>query len=137
MRVINKIGRAEMAPECFGGKELLYPSEIHMIMFIGNNKGVHLSELSRIVGVTRGAVSQAVAKLENKGLVRKIEDSQNSLKSLPVLTNRGRVAYWAHERKHEEMDAELFDFIEKLTNEEVVMIENFLCHLEKMADKHH
>ena len=107
-----------------------------MIMFIGNNKGVHLSELSRIVGVTRGAVSQAVAKLEDKGLIKKIEDSHNSLKTLPILTNRGQVAYWAHEQHHEEMDAGLFDFIEGLTNKEVAVIENFLRHLEKMADKH-
>ena len=136
LRVINKIFRNEKAPKHYGIDVLLHPSEIHMVMFIGNNKGTHLSELARIVGVTRGAVSQVVAKLEKKGLVEKAEDPENNLKTVPVLTNKGQVAYWNHERMHEEVDAELFTFIEKLSEKEIGVIENFLRHLEKMADNH-
>lgn len=134
---MNKIVRNEKTPQNYGVDVLLHPSEIHMIMFIGNNEGVHISELARIMGITRGAVSQAVAKLVKKGLVKKIEDPHNSLKMVPALTKKGKVAYWAHEQHHEEMDAELFNFMEKLTEQEVTLIEDFLCHIEKMAEKRH
>lgn len=136
LRVINKVIRNEKAPKHYEVDVLLHPSEIHMVMFIGNNGGTHLSELARIVGVTRGAVSQVVAKLEKKGLVEKAEDPHSNLKTVPVLTNKGQVAYWNHERHHEEVDAELFAFIEQLSEREIGIIEDFLCHLEKMADKH-
>lgn len=137
LRVINKVVRNEKTPQNYGVDVQLHPSEIHMIMFIGNNKGVHISELARIVGITRGAVSQAVAKLEKKGLIEKHEDPNNSLKMVPCLTNKGKVAYWTHEQHHEQMDSELYDFIKRLKEQEVELIEAFLIHIEKMADKRH
>ena len=135
LRVMNKIVRNEKTPRRFGSDILLHPSEIHTIMFIGDHEGVHLSELARIMGVTRGAVSQSVAKLEKKGLVAKTGDPSNNLKMVPALTKMGRVAYWAHEQHHEEMDADLFDFIKRLSEEQVAVIEDFLGHIEQMADK--
>lgn len=135
MRVFNKFSENEKKPRYFGVPELMHASEIHMVMYIGDNSGVHMSELARIAGVTRGAISQLVSKLEKKGLVTKSEDPQNSLKTVPVLTNKGKVAYYAHARYHEEMDEELLEFAKKLTDAEFVLIETFLNHLNKMADR--
>ena len=46
-------------------------------MIIGTNEGIHVSELARFLAVTRGAVSQMVAKLKNKGLIEKKIDPLN------------------------------------------------------------
>jgi DNA-binding MarR family transcriptional regulator len=135
VRVFNKYSENEKKPRYFGVPETMYASEIHMVMHIGDNLGVHMSELARIAGVTRGAVSQLVSKLEKKGLVTKTEDPENSLKTVPVLTNKGKVAYYAHARHHEESDEELFDFLNRLTDAEFTLIEAFLNHLDKMADR--
>ena len=116
-------------------EELLYPSEIHMVMLIGDNLGVHGAELARIAGVTRGAISQIIAKLEKKGLLQTVEDPENSLKKVPVLTNKGKVAYYAHEHFHEEMDGDLYTYVKQLTDEHVAVIERFLQELEKMVDR--
>jgi DNA-binding MarR family transcriptional regulator len=105
-----------------------------MVMHIGDNPGIHMAELSRIAGVTRGAVSQMVSKLEKKGLVTKAGDPENGLKTVPVLTNKGKVAYFAHAQRHEEVNKELFDFVGRLTEAEFALIEEFLNQLEKMAD---
>ena len=135
VRVINKAVVNEKKPRHFGVPELLHASEIHMVMHIGDNSGVHISELARLCGITRGAVSQLVAKLEKKGLVAKTEDPQNSLKTVPILTNKGKVAYYAHAQHHEEMDQDLFNFINRLDENQFTLIEDFLNHLEKMADR--
>ncbi len=135
LRVFNKFAQNEKKPRRFGVDELLHASEIHMVMLIGDNPGGHGAELARIAGVTRGAVSQLIAKLEKKGLVQKIDDTENGLKKVPVLTNKGKVAYYAHERYHEEMDGDLYDYVARLTDEQLVVIENFLLELEKMADR--
>jgi DNA-binding MarR family transcriptional regulator len=135
VRVFNKFSENEKKPRYFGVPELMHASEIHMVMHIGDNPGVHVSELARIAGVTRGAVSQLVGKLEKKGLITKTEDPENSLKTVPVLTNKGKVAYYAHARRHEEIDEELFDFLNRLTDAEFSLVEAFLNHLDKMADR--
>ncbi len=135
IRVLNKSASNEKKPRHFGVDEELHASEIHMVMLIGDNPGVHGAELARISGVTRGAISQIVSKLEKKGLVKKVEDSENSLKKVPVLTNKGKVAYYAHEQYHEELDGDLYNYVKQLTDEQVAVIENFLLELEKMADR--
>jgi DNA-binding MarR family transcriptional regulator len=135
LRVLNKFVHNEKKPRRFGVDELLHPSEIHMVMLIGDNPGVHGAELARVAGVTRGAISQILAKLEKKGLVQKMEDPVNTMKKVPVLTNKGKVAYYAHEQHHEEMDADLYTYVNQLTDEQVTVIENFLRKLEKMADR--
>ena len=134
LRVFNKFTQNEKKPRHFGVDELLHPSEIHMVMMIGDNEGAHVSELARIAGVTRGAVSQVVAKLEKKGLVKKIEDPHNSLKTVPALTNKGYVAYYAHEQYHEEMDADMYAYVRGLTDDQLRVIEDFLRNIEIMAD---
>ena len=135
LRVLNKIARNEKKPRHFGVDELLHTSEIHMVMLIGDNPGVHGAELARVAGVTRGAISQIVAKLEKKGLVKKVEDPGSGLRKVPVLTNKGKVAYYAHEQYHEEMDQDLYAYVNQLTDEQVAAIENFLHELGKVADR--
>jgi DNA-binding MarR family transcriptional regulator len=135
LRVFNKFARNENKPRHFGVDELLHPSEIHMVMLIGDNPEVHGAELARIAGVTRGAISQIVAKLEKKGLVKKVEDPGSGLRKVPVLTNKGKVAYYAHEQFHEEIDGDLYAYVKQLNDQQVRIIENFLRELEKLADR--
>ena len=106
-------------------------------MLIGDNPEIHGAELARIAGVTRGAISQIVAKLEKKGLVQKAKDSDSSLKMIPVLTNKGKVAYYAHAQYHEKIDSDLYAYVEKLNDQQVMVIENFLREIEKMMDRRH
>lgn len=135
LRLFNKFARNEKKARHYGVDELLHLSEIHMIMLIGNNAGVHVSELARSAGITRGAVSQVVAKLEKKGLIKKMGDPEHSLKMVPELTNKGKVAYYTHEQYHEEIDNELYEYLRNLTDEQIAVIEDFLINTEKMADK--
>ena len=135
LRVFNKFARNEKQPRRFGIDDLLHPSEIHMIALIGDNPQTHSAELARISGVTRGAVSQSLAKLEKKGLVEKVADPQNDLKKVLVLTDQGRIAYRTHERYHEEMDADLYNYVQALSDAELKVIERFFRELENMADR--
>lgn len=136
LRVVGKINRNEKQGRSYGTGEMLHPSEVHTVMLIGNNPGQHVSELARIAGITRGAVSQVVAKLVKKGLVKKAADPDSSLKTIPRLTDMGWTAYRNHEQLHEDQDAELFQYIRCLTEDQVGVLTDFFAHLEKMADKY-
>ena len=126
----------EKKPRDYGIGDMLYPSEVHMIMVIGDNENMHVSELARIAGVTKGAVSQMISKLDKKGLIRKVKDSQNKSKILIALTNKGKIAYYKHAQVHEEMDKELFDYLDGLDDKQFMILSEFIDGFEKMVERH-
>ena len=135
LRIMHKIVENQKKPRYYGIDELLFPSEIHTIMMIGLHRGAHVSELARFLGVTRGAVSQMVAKLEDKALIEKMADPENGKKILLSLTTKGKVAYYAHEQYHEETDAPLIDYMSNLTGDQYEFAVEFLEKLEEMVSR--
>ena len=135
LRIVQKVIENQKRPRHFGIPEKLYPAEIHTVMTIGNHENVHASELARLMGITRGAVSQMIVKLEKKGLIEKTVDQENATRFLVTLTNKGKIAYYAHEQFHEEMDAPLFDYIDQLSDDEYDFANDFLQRLEDMVDR--
>ena len=134
LRIMHKVIENQKKPRRYGIDDFLYPSEIHTIMMIGIHKDVHISELARFLGITRGAVSQMMTKLEKKGLIDKKIDPQNATRTLLSLTNKGKVAYYAHEQYHEETDVPLIEYITDLTEDQYVFAQEFLQKLEEMID---
>ena len=65
-RIINKYNQKAKLPKTYGTEDLLYMSEIHMIEIIGSEEEVTNGKLTKILGITKGAVSQTVTKLEEK-----------------------------------------------------------------------
>lgn len=135
MRVLNKIIENQKRPRKYGLEELLYQSEIHTIMLIGKNKGLGVTELAAKAGITKGAISQMVNKLETKGLIKKYTNPENNAKVVVELTNKGKVAFFSHERFHEEIDSELYSFLDSLSLNKLAVLEDFFELLEKGIDK--
>ena len=135
VRAVNKMIDNEKKPRQYGLKQLLYPSEIHMLMMIGQNPEAGVTGLAEKAGITKGAVSQTVKKLENKGLIKKQTDPADSKRIVLELTNKGRVAYYAHEQYHEETDRDLFRYLNSLSDKKLKVIEEFFLLLERGIDK--
>ena len=135
LRIVHKVIENQKQPRHYGIAEKLYPAEIHTLMMIGNHADRHLSELARLLGVTRGAVSQMVDKLTKKKLIEKRADSENATRVLLELTNKGKVAYFAHQQFHEDTDAPLFEYINRLSDEKYDFACEFLKKLEDMVDR--
>lgn len=120
----------------FGTDVEIYRSEIHIIYVIGNQEGIHISEIARKFGVTKGAVSKAIRKLEVKNLVYKFVDSTNKTRVLVKLTEKGRLAYKNHEMYHREYDKEMFQFLDNLSESELSVLSRFLDKANDMAGRH-
>ncbi|ADK86190.1 transcriptional regulator, MarR family [Desulfarculus baarsii DSM 2075] len=135
LRVFNMAVQNEKKPRNFGISELLYPSEIHMVMLVGDNPGAHLSELARRAGITRGAVSQVVNKLEKKNLICKDYGPKNNLRMVPVLTEKGKAAYLAHEKYHEEINIDIYAYVREMSEDDFGVVYAFLRKIEKMGEK--
>jgi len=55
----------------------LHLTEIQTVSAIGESPGVNITQLSEIMGVTRGAISQMVQKLAKKGLITRSKERNN------------------------------------------------------------
>lgn len=87
----------------FGTDLYLFRSEIHTIEIIGRTNGIHISEIAREMGVTKGAISQRIKGFESKGLIVKIADPENYSRILVKLTGKGRKCFVAHNQYHKKM----------------------------------
>jgi len=84
----------------FGTGVLMYRREIHTIQAIGRNPGINVTTLAEYMGVTKGAVSQTIKKLSNKGLVRRTRVPGNVKEVVLELTELGWIGFHNHDKFH-------------------------------------
>lgn len=129
--VVELAVQLEQTPRHFGTDEHLTSTEIHLVEIIGDHLETDsVTDLSKILGVTKGAVSQNLKKTENKGLTSKIVDPENSSRTIVKLTSKGKTAYFAHKHWHETMDGGFRDYFLNLDQGKIDFLIDFLGKLE-------
>jgi len=136
LRIINKYNQLESIPVCFESGITLNPAEIHTIEAIGKHDGTNVTELARIQGITKGGVSQMIAKLNKKGLIAKTKDGLNDKEVKLRLTTEGLKAFRAHENMHAAMYGDLLKFLENVNNVEVERLCEILDKIEGYMDQY-
>lgn len=134
-RILNKLKEAEKIPLDYGSGEKLHSSEIHTIAYIGSHPDINVTNLAKIMGVTKGAISQAIKKLEKKKLVERYQNPTNNKEILLRLTKKGQIDYHGHEAYHAKYDAQWFEALEKLTPEQIQLIEYLFQEMETTLDR--
>lgn len=119
------------SPKKFGTDEMLSHSDIHLIEIIGEHSGLSVTDTGKLLGITKGAVSQGLKKLENRGYTRKETDPENLSRSMLHLTEKGQEAFLSHRKWHKEMDGGFSKYLNELGKEEQRVIKQFL---EKTED---
>lgn len=132
LRIANRLKSDDRQALDYGTGDLLYMGEIHTIDAVGRLSRPNVTELAGILGVTKGAVSQMLTRLEKKGHVRKWKDSGQGNELSVELTRKGKIAYRGHIRFHALYYKGLFDdFSEK----ELAVIMRALESLEKHVER--
>jgi len=134
IRILNKMDADEKVPKDFGSGDLLHCSEIHTIMAIGKNPGINVTNLSRLLGISRSAISQMMNRLQKKGLVEKHRDPDNDKEILLRLSPKGTIAYLGHEQHHARIYARMHRNLGDLSDEEFSLILRFLSAMEETID---
>ena len=67
----------------------LHPSEIHVLLFLHARPGANASEIAERFGITKGAVSQTLSRLEKKGVLTKDRNPESQTELVISLTGRG------------------------------------------------
>ncbi|SMC95804.1 MarR family winged helix-turn-helix transcriptional regulator [Sporomusa malonica] len=124
-RAFNEMNESAKQPRDYGTGQLLYQSEIHTVSTICNHKQVNASELAQIMGITKGAITQVVNKLIQKGLVEKYNLPGNKKEVYFSPTESGRIANKAHCRYHEEIHGHVIGYLGELDEEKLEAIGQF------------
>lgn len=132
VKLSNKYQALEKIPVDYGAGKTLYHSERHMLDAIGDNPAMNVSEFARTIGVTKGAVSQVVKKLEEKQVVRRYKQAENDKEVFIELTNLGKDIYKKHKETNEESIIPLHDELLKYSDDKVY----FLIEMFKWIDSY-
>ena len=128
--VVYKYLELEKRIRFFGTDKPLYFSEIHIISVIKENEGIHITGLANKMGVTKGAVSQILMKLEKKGFITKERDADNQSRFLIKLTPKGEIAHDYHLKFHKDFDDMLYGLLKDESQEKIQFLKSFLQELE-------
>lgn len=136
LRLMVEFSEFDKKTRCYGTDTPLYEAEIHTIKAIEENEGIHATGLAEILGVTKGAVSQILNRLEAKGMIVKNVDSKNLSKLSLKLTSKGKTAYLNHQKLHHDYD-ELFEAaLDGATEHDREFLKRFLQSLELKFNEH-
>jgi DNA-binding MarR family transcriptional regulator len=135
-RIVALAVQVDKVPRTFGTGELLTSSEIHLVEVIGDQQETFsVTDLSKHLGVTKGAVSQNLKKLENKGLTTKIDDPENLSRSIAKLTTKGKTAYYAHKHWHEKIDGGYMAYYSYLEQGKIDFLLEFMSKVEEFLSR--
>ncbi len=134
LRVVYKMMELDKTVRKYGTDSNIHVAEIHMIKQIKELGGAYMMEIAENLGVTRGAVSQLIAKLEKKGLIRKFDDPENKLRRVPVLTEKGKTAFEYHEMYHRRFNDRVGAVLDPEKPAETEIIRKFLLRVEQIAE---
>ena len=129
LEIVDVFIKNNSKEDYYGTDTKLHFSEIHMIKFIKENQGLHITRIAEKMGITKGAVSQTIGRLDKKGFLIKKKSSENYSKLIMKLTDKGEIAYINHEQ-HKNI---FFGLVEELLENEKQENINFLSiFLEKL-----
>lgn len=112
----------------------LYAAEIHLMKAVDYNPEVNASGLAKLLGVTKGAISQTVSRLVQKGVVVKERDSSYSHELKISLTSFGKGALTAFYTQNGSQWRDFIRYLEELTDEEYRIAIGFLARMEAFLD---
>lgn len=105
-----------------------------MIETVGKNPEENMTFIAFRLGVTKGAISQMVKKLEKKGLLKKARIPGNKKDIVLELTDFGKEAFEWHRSLHESMETGIKKELEKMNDAEIEAFLRVYGHLEGMLD---
>jgi DNA-binding MarR family transcriptional regulator len=108
----------------------LFPSEIHLMQVINEAPDLSAGEMADRLGITTGAVSQTLNRLEKKGMIQKTKDPSLKNKLTATFTKKGKTALKGFEQEQETTLKAFSAYLNDLSEPEREIVERFLSQME-------
>lgn len=136
-KVAAKFSEIDENSKCEIEDDNFVNTEMNIVKIIKEHEEIHVTGMAEILGVTKGAVSQVLGRLEKKGVVVKERDYKNMSRLVLKLTPKGERLYEIHEAFHAELNEIIRETLENSTEENRVFLKNFLDAVETRMLKIH
>lgn len=110
LKILHLYSVINRKPKDYGTGDMLYLTEIHTIRIVGENENLNMTGLAKLMGVTRGAISQTMRKLVAKNYIIKENSGTNRKEFTLRLSEKGKIVF----KGQESFQQELFSFAETL-----------------------
>lgn len=131
-RMINHFNELGKKPQQFK-TELLYPSEIHLLCFVDQNPDNNITEIAQKLGVTKGAVSQVISKLEKKGVIKKF-NLHNQKEVFLCITEYGNQILDEYSRECYLHHCEIEKLLGELNIEQLNVVKNLFTNIDEIIN---
>ena len=135
IKLANKYQSLEKIPVDYGVGKDLYHSERHLIEQIGDYPDKNITEFAQFFGVTKGAISQTVKKLENKGIVTRYKGEKNEKEVFLKLTKTGKSVYKKHKEASQESIMPLYEELKKYSDDKVYFLVEMFKWIDRFLDE--
>jgi DNA-binding MarR family transcriptional regulator len=113
----------------------LYPSEIHLILFIYQGEDTNATRIAERLGVTKGAISQTLTRLEKKGILHKIKDPYNKNELTVEFLPFGLEVLDYFLQKAGTLKQQYDDYLSTLSEAEREVIKKFLVYATNVMNR--
>jgi len=134
-RTIHKYNQTENKQRPYGTDLIFSRVEIHTIEAIGEMEDINITRLAAYQGITKGAASQMVYKLVDKGAVKKSVSPNSDTEVRLELTDIGKKAYEGHKEFHKASNEQLFVMLRDMPDEVYEKMEELLHLFDDMLDQ--
>ena len=107
-----------------------YPSEVHLLLVVAEKRNDNATIIAEELGVTKGAVSQTLKRLEKKGVLFKTKDPYNKNELTLGFTEFGSEAFGYYQGMAKEITKRYNICLEKMSEDQKSAIHKFLLNAE-------
>lgn len=129
-RIFNKYEALRKQPIQYDENTVIYRSELHMIEVVGSYKNINITNLAKVLGITRGGASQGIDKLCKKQMILKESSPLTDNEVVLTLTERGKRAFESHKDYHKKMYADFELILDKYPKQTCKALTSILTDLE-------
>ena len=133
-RIIHKYSQFEKRPQVYCKDIMLTQPEIHTVAIVGDHEGINVTQLAAMRGITKGAASQMVYKLVDKGLIKKQVSAESDAAVSLFLTKKGQQARKEHRKLHETMGTKFDALLSRIPDDVKDTMMDFLKAFEEELD---
>lgn len=114
----------------------LFPSEIQLLLVINNGLTVNSTEMANVLGVTKGAISQTISRLERKGIIVKTKDPKNKNEITILFTPLGKKVVKECDKWKNIFHDNFNAYYLALSKNDQKVLTDFFLYLKNLLNKH-
>lgn len=116
--------------------EKLHPSEIQLLMHLYHIQHTNVIAIAKKMGLTKGAISQTLSRLEKKGIISKVMYPKKKNELRIQFTEKGDLLMTLLNKSKKSLERKYLRYIKSLSEPDKQVVSEFLDKMISIMGKH-